>query len=105
MKQLTDKIFVGVWAVLLASALHGTTPARRIYLGTYTGEKSEGIYTATFDPATGMIGPVELAAKTENPSFSASRSAKRSLTNWDPTQIAHPESNFHAVQAGCHLIL
>ena len=41
------------------------------YVGTYNGPKSQGIYTFTFDAATGELSPLELAARTANPSFLA----------------------------------
>lgn len=40
-----------------------------VFVGTYTGKKSEGIYRVEFDPATGKLGTPELAAKVTNPSF------------------------------------
>jgi 6-phosphogluconolactonase len=43
----------------------------RIYVGTYTGEGSEGIYAHRFDPATGESSPIGLVAATDNPSFLA----------------------------------
>jgi len=43
----------------------------RAYVGTYNGPKSQGIYTFTFNAATGELGPVELAAPAANPSFLA----------------------------------
>ncbi len=43
----------------------------RVYIGTYTGGKSQGIYTALFDASGGTLSQVELAAKTTNPSFLA----------------------------------
>lgn len=43
----------------------------RAYVGTYTGAKSQGIYTFTFDATTGEVGPLELAALASNPSFLA----------------------------------
>ena len=42
---------------------------QRAYVGTYTGAKSQGIYTFKFDAATGKVGPVQLAAQVTNPSF------------------------------------
>jgi 6-phosphogluconolactonase len=42
-----------------------------VFFGTYTSGKSEGIYRATLDPATGALSQPELAAKVENPSFLA----------------------------------
>lgn len=43
----------------------------RAYVGTYTGAKSEGIYTFEFNAGAGSATKAELAAKTENPSFVA----------------------------------
>ena len=42
-----------------------------VYIGTYTGEKSKGIYVSRFDPATGRLTPPELAVATPSPSFLA----------------------------------
>ncbi len=40
-----------------------------LYIGTYTDGASEGIYRAQFNPQTGALGDVALAAAIENPSF------------------------------------
>jgi 6-phosphogluconolactonase len=48
-----------------------TSHATPFYIGTYTGEKSEGIYLCDLDAETGHLGPVTLAAETKNPSFIA----------------------------------
>ena len=50
-----------------------------VYFGTYTDKSSKGIYLSRFDPATGKLGPVELAAETSNPSFLAADPAGRFL--------------------------
>jgi len=51
-----------------ASALPDGTVS--LYIGTYTsGAKSQGIYLARFEPASGRLGAPELAARTTNPSF------------------------------------
>ena len=42
-----------------------------VYFGTYTGEKSKGIYVSRLDLATGALTPPALAAETPNPSFLA----------------------------------
>lgn len=42
-----------------------------VYVGTYTGGKSKGIYRMEFDPATGKLSEPKLAVKTGNPSFVA----------------------------------
>ncbi len=40
-----------------------------VYVGTYTGKGSDGIYAYRFNPANGALTPIGLAAKTENPSY------------------------------------
>lgn len=42
-----------------------------VYIGTYTGGKSKGIYRCEFDTATGKLSEPVLAAQTSNPSFLA----------------------------------
>ncbi len=42
-----------------------------MYVGTYTGKGSEGIYLFQFDTGTGEVRSKGLAARTENPSFLA----------------------------------
>lgn len=42
-----------------------------VYFGTYTGEKSKGIYVARFDSTTGKLSEARLAVETRNPSFLA----------------------------------
>src|SRR5262245_21726683 len=44
---------------------------RQVYIGTYTGKKSQGIYTARFSPDTGWLSAPELAATATNPTFLA----------------------------------
>ena len=41
----------------------------RLYVGTYTGPKSKGIYLFDFDPATGKLVDAGVAGETPNPSF------------------------------------
>lgn len=50
-----------------------------VYFGTYTGEKSQGIYLAAFDSAKGILAPARLAAKTKNPTFLAVNKKTRIL--------------------------
>ena len=57
-------------------------PASRksiVYVGTYAGPKSTGIYAFRFDAATGMLTPLGLAAETQDPSFLAIHPNKRFL--------------------------
>jgi 6-phosphogluconolactonase len=42
-----------------------------VYIGTYTGAKSKGIYVSRFDSATGQLTGPELAVATPSPSFLA----------------------------------
>jgi 6-phosphogluconolactonase len=42
-----------------------------VYVGTYTGPESKGIYALRFDPASGKSTPLGLMAETTNPSFLA----------------------------------
>ena len=42
-----------------------------VYVGTYTGPKSKGVYRLEFDAATGKAGGLELAGTAVNPSFLA----------------------------------
>ncbi len=44
---------------------------QRVYIGTYTGKGSDGIYVADFDTSTGTLSTPRLAARAENPSFLA----------------------------------
>src|SRR5262245_14832635 len=67
---------LGLFAAILSGvSSHGSRPngiARWImYVGTYTQPPSKGIYCCIFDPATGNVTPIELAAQAENPSFLA----------------------------------
>ena len=43
----------------------------RVYIGTYTGSGSQGIYVAEFDAETGRLSQPKLAAEAANPSFLA----------------------------------
>ncbi len=43
----------------------------RVYLGTYTGKGSEGIYTCQFNSKSGQLSDLKLAVRSDNPSFLA----------------------------------
>jgi 6-phosphogluconolactonase len=59
---------VGVFAI--AAALAPTPAAERlVYIGTYTGESSKGIYAFRFDDGSGALTPIGLVAETPSPSF------------------------------------
>jgi 6-phosphogluconolactonase len=57
----------------VGSTLQRTTATRAcfVYIGTYTGEKSKGIYVSRFDSTDGSLRAPELAAEVSNPSFLA----------------------------------
>jgi len=60
----------------MAAAQEG---AMRVYIGTYTGAKSQGIYLSQLDPATGALSDAELAAEVKNPSFLAIHPSRKFL--------------------------
>lgn len=51
----------------------------RVYVGTYTGAKSKGIYVMDIDPASGTLTEPKLAAETRSPSFLAIHPNRRFL--------------------------
>ena len=53
--------------------------AMLVYIGTYTGPQSKGIYVSRFDTRTGSLSSPELAAETKNPSFLAVHPNRRFL--------------------------
>jgi 6-phosphogluconolactonase len=59
--------------LLSAAANHAVGPSREaqrlVYVGTYTGETSKGIYAFHFDDSSGALTPVGLVAETPSPSF------------------------------------
>lgn len=58
-------------ALLITEMAAAEEGAMRVYIGTYTGAKSQGIYLSQLDPATGALSDAELAAEVKNPSFLA----------------------------------
>jgi 6-phosphogluconolactonase len=71
MRWLRTFKLICLLAVLLAAAARAHADEYLVYVGTYTGKGSEGIYAYRFDPATGETRSVGLAAATDNPSFLA----------------------------------
>ena len=63
--------FIALVTVLLTASAATSATEHLLYIGTYTGTGSEGIYAFRFDPATGESSALGLAAATENPSFLA----------------------------------
>src|SRR4051812_39747259 len=55
--------------LLLAPVASAADGPLWVFVGTYTGKSSKGVYRAEFDPATGKLGKPELAAEVASPSF------------------------------------
>lgn len=80
-----NRLFL-VWLIVLTTSV-GTSPSLRaedagkvrVYFGTYTNEKSKGIYLSVFDSATGKLAPAELAAESKSPSFVAIHPTRKFL--------------------------
>ncbi len=51
----------------------------RVYIGSYTGGKSEGIYVSELDLSSGKLAPPQLAAVAVNPSFVAIHPSRKFL--------------------------
>jgi 6-phosphogluconolactonase len=60
-----------VYLAGMSAEAASTNSSMPVYIGTYTGAKSKGIYMAQFDPVTGKLGAAELAVRTTGPSFLA----------------------------------
>jgi 6-phosphogluconolactonase len=54
-------------------------PYSVVYVGTYTTRGAEGIYAYRFDPSSGDLSPLGVAARTENPTFLAVAPTKQAL--------------------------
>lgn len=65
-----------------------------VYIGTYTGPKSKGIYAARMDLSSGKLTPLGLAAETRNPAFLEVDAAHRRL------YAANEIGNFEGQHAG-----
>jgi 6-phosphogluconolactonase len=72
-RALDGLVIVGalLQVVAVAAPAPVTSDSFRVYIGTYTGPRSQGIYTARFDTATGALSRPELAAAVKNPTFLA----------------------------------
>ena len=77
----TCSLLLLLLGVCLSSSPAAPRASRKVvvYVGTYAGDKSKGIYAFRFDPATGRLTPLGLAAESQNPSFLAIHPNKRFL--------------------------
>ena len=70
---------ITAFTFLILCCLLTTAQNKPLYVGTYTGENSEGIYLYSFNTKTGKLSNKKLVAKTENPSFITFSSNKKHL--------------------------
>lgn len=78
MKSFSVLPFVALLFAVSATCAESPHNAR-VYVGTYTGAKSKGVYTFTLNLDSGQAGPVELAGETPSPSFVAIHPSKKFL--------------------------
>lgn len=75
MRMAGVAVLFGFWltgpAVGAAESMRQNSGEFFVYFGTYTKGKSQGIYRARLDSATGRLSPVELAIEAADPSFLA----------------------------------
>jgi len=68
------RLFIGLALALAAAPLFAAEPAPGkywVFIGTYTGKQSKGIYRCEFDVESGKLSKPELAAEVTSPSFLA----------------------------------
>lgn len=83
------RVRVVVWMALVAVGMVLVSDCRaadpvapksfRVYLGTYTGPLSKGIYHSTLDLASGQLSPPQLSAEINSPSFVAIHPSRQFL--------------------------
>ncbi len=71
LSAVNSSLALQVAAVGLGLAVPAVAQPCLLYVGTYTGGKSEGIYAYRFDAESGAIEELGLAAKSVNPTFLA----------------------------------
>jgi 6-phosphogluconolactonase len=64
-------LFAASAAIIWAASTLAQPAGTLIYVGTYTGEKSKGIYAFRFNPASGALAPAGLMAEAKSPSWLA----------------------------------
>jgi len=74
-------IFLLLWlvAVTISAAKDSPKDKYLLFVGTYTGKESKGIYAYRFDAASSELTPLGVAADTTNPSFVAIDRSRRFL--------------------------
>lgn len=83
MRELATRVIAGIVLLIVVAALQAAEKADdsplSVYVGTYTGKESKGIYRLEFDPATGKLSNLKLAGEATNPSFLAIHPNKKFL--------------------------
>ncbi|HTI49679.1 MAG TPA: lactonase family protein, partial [Planctomycetaceae bacterium] len=66
-------VLSGICTVFAAESLSAEDVPNQlwVYIGSYTGAKSQGIYVSKLDLKTGSLSPAQVAAEIKNPSFLA----------------------------------
>src|SRR5262249_48717950 len=84
---------------LAATSLFAAVPTSTkywVFVGTYTGKASKGIYRCEFDAATGKLGKPELASEVTSPSFLAIHPTKKFLYAVGETGEGNQSGAVHA---------
>ncbi|PYY09830.1 MAG: hypothetical protein DMG61_22475 [Acidobacteria bacterium] len=75
MKMAGPLLFVSLLLISSGVAMNATKDAAKdeylLFVGTYTGKESKGIYAFRFDTTSARLAPLGLVAETPNPSFLA----------------------------------
>jgi 6-phosphogluconolactonase len=88
---------IGLGFALAAAPLLAAEPSKYwVFVGTYTGKQSKGIYRCEFDAATGKLGKPELAAEVASPSFLAIHPSKKFLYAVGETGAGKKSGAVHA---------
>ena len=68
-----------VWLSSSHLMAQDAAPTQRVYIGTYTGDGSKGIYQSVLDLKTGKLSPPELSVEVTSPSFLAIHPSQKLL--------------------------
>ncbi len=72
-------VFLALWLVHSLTERAVAEDTHWLFVGTYSGGKSKGIYRCTFDAASGKLGAPELAAEDRDPAFLAIHPSRKFL--------------------------
>src|SRR5947209_19235770 len=72
-------LLVAALGLAAAAPVRAQDAGMLVYVGTYTGPKSKGIYVMRMDPATGALSEPEVAAEVPSPSFLAIHPSQKLL--------------------------